>query len=168
MTAAGAPTSPTFPASSHSAKHATRLLRGFSRRLTRMPRRYGPWAKSSPLRLLRPAPCRPPEKPAAYPDRVKCDTGLRRLQTGPCRRGFSAGRAARRSVTRGCSTPNGVTAAWWPLRCQFGSARAGATSPLSRLQLATGRRGLDRSDVDRTRGEAARCALARTGGSHQA
>jgi hypothetical protein len=33
-------------------------------------------------------------------------------------------------------TPHGVTAAWWPLRCKFGSARAGAESPLSCLQLA--------------------------------
>jgi hypothetical protein len=36
-------------------------------------------------------------------------------------------------------TPPGVTAAWWPLRCKFGSAGAGAESPLSRLQFARSR-----------------------------
>jgi hypothetical protein len=36
-------------------------------------------------------------------------------------------------------TPHAVTAAWWPLRCKFGSAGAGAESPLSRLQLVRGR-----------------------------
>ena len=36
-------------------------------------------------------------------------------------------------------TPHGVTAAWWPLRCKFGSAGAGAESPLSRLQLVRSR-----------------------------
>jgi hypothetical protein len=48
---------------------------------------------------------------------------------------------------RGCNTPHGVTAAWWPLRCKFGSAGAGAESSVSRLQLvanpvSTGRLGL--------------------------
>jgi hypothetical protein len=36
-------------------------------------------------------------------------------------------------------TPQGVTAAGWPLRRKFGSAGAGAESPLSRLQLARSR-----------------------------
>jgi hypothetical protein len=38
-------------------------------------------------------------------------------------------------ITRDPVTPQGVTAAWWPLRCKFGSAGAGAESPLSRLQF---------------------------------
>ena len=42
-------------------------------------------------------------------------------------------------ITRDAVTPQGVTAAWWPLRCKFGSAGAGAESPLSRLQFARSR-----------------------------
>jgi hypothetical protein len=67
MMADGAPISPTSPASSHSAKRATRWPPGFSKRLTRTPRRCGPWANSSRLRPLLPARCRPPEEPRRLP-----------------------------------------------------------------------------------------------------
>ncbi len=54
----------------------------------------------------------------------------------------SLARSSRRDC---CFTPLGVTAAWWPLRCKFGSAGAGAESPLSRLELARSRLALGAS-----------------------
>jgi hypothetical protein len=49
--------------------------------------------------------------------------------------GRSASAGASRGE-RGCSTPQGITVAWWPLRRKFGASGAGAELPLSRLQLA--------------------------------
>jgi len=45
-------------------------------------------------------------------------------------------RVAASTIVRCPSTPHGVTAARWPLRCKFGNAGASAGRPLSRLQLA--------------------------------
>ena len=68
-----------------------------------------------------------------------------------------------------CSLPpTPVATARWPLRCKFGSAGAGAESPLSRLQRARSRLALRASAWPirrpaRTLGQAPRCAfVART------
>jgi hypothetical protein len=63
--------------------------------------------------------------PAVYPPRAQAATRQSRCSTSP--------------ITRDAVTPQGVTAAWWPLRCMFGSPGAGAKSPLSRLQFARSR-----------------------------
>jgi hypothetical protein len=55
------------------------------------------------------------------------------------RRARRGSRRRRRPGRRCRSTRHGVTAASWPLRGEFGSAGAGADSPLSRLQLARSR-----------------------------
>ena len=73
-------------------------------------------------------------------------------------------------ITRDAVTPQGVTAAWWPLRCKFGSAGAGAESPLSRLQFARSRwhrapRAGSIRRSTRTLGQAPRCALSREPGT---
>jgi hypothetical protein len=57
---------------------------------------------------------------------------------------------SRQRPSRCRTTPEGVTATWWPLRCKFGSARAGAESPLQPLagrasRLAPGASGRARS-----------------------
>lgn len=135
MTAGGAPISPTFPVSSHSAKRTTRSLPGFNERSTRTPRRCGRWAKRSPLRPLRPAPCRPPEEPR-LPAAVQTGTPPRRLQGARADAGQASRRAGwsraaalrlkRRRRGRGCSPR---TPAVRRRRAMHGTSGAEARAP---------------------------------------
>jgi hypothetical protein len=72
---------------------------------------------------------------AAVPARLAGRRRPSRRRTAPSQR-----RQQRRPGDRAWPhTPQGVTAAWWPPCCKFGSAGAGAESALSRLQFARSR-----------------------------